>query len=80
MFSAFNFNYFQDFNDNAPEFVFPSSNHTIRVLENATVGTEVITIKAVDTDIGSNGRVKYSIWMNMSKVVVMYRYCPNTKK
>ena len=61
MFSAFNFNYFQDFNDNAPEFVFPSSNHTIRVLENATVGTEVITIKAVDTDIGSNGRVKYSI-------------------
>ena len=30
-------------------------------MENATVGTEVITIRAVDTDIGSNGRVKYSI-------------------
>ena len=29
--------------------------------ENATLGTEVITIRAVDTDIGSNGRVRYSI-------------------
>ena len=42
----------QDFNDNAPEFIFPSSNQTIRVSENATLGTEVITIRAVDTDIG----------------------------
>ena len=51
----------QDFNDNAPEFIFPSSNQTIRVSENATLGTGVITIRAVDTDIGSNGRVRYSI-------------------
>ena len=29
--------------------------------ENASVGAEVITINAVDTDIGSNGLVKYSI-------------------
>ena len=51
----------QDFNDNAPQFVFPSSNHTIRVPENATIGTEVITVRAVDTDIGSNGLVSYTI-------------------
>lgn len=51
----------QDFNDNAPQFVFPSTNHTIRVPENATLGTEVITVRAVDTDIGSNGLVRYTI-------------------
>ena len=52
---------FKDFNDNAPEFIFPPVNYTVRVPENVTLGTEVITVKAVDTDIGSNGLIKYSI-------------------
>ena len=28
----------QDFNDHAPEFILPSSNYTVRILENATIG------------------------------------------
>ena len=51
----------QDFNDNAPEFVSPATNFSIRIAENATIGTEVITVRAIDTDIGSNGAVRYRI-------------------
>ena len=51
----------QDFNDNAPTFIKPPRNFTIRIAENASVGTEVIQVKAVDTDIGSNGQVRYRI-------------------
>ena len=29
---------FQDFNDHAPQFVVPSSNFTIKMKENATIG------------------------------------------
>ena len=49
----------QDFNDNTPEFV--SENFTVRVPENATVGSEVVRVRATDTDIGSNGEVRYEI-------------------
>ncbi len=51
----------QDFNDNAPKFVRPPRNFTIRVYENASVGFEVIRVKAVDTDVGLNGAVRYRI-------------------
>ena len=51
----------QDFNDNAPEFISPPRNFTIRVPENASIGSEVITVRAIDTDIGSNGQVRYRL-------------------
>ena len=41
--------------------MFPEKNFTIRILENASVGSEVINVRAVDTDIGSNGAVRYKI-------------------
>ena len=57
IYSAFS----KDFNDNAPEFLSPPSNFTVRVPENATVGTEVVRVHAVDTDVGFNGEVRYRI-------------------
>ena len=29
--------------------------------ENASIGSEVITVRAIDTDIGSNGQVRYRL-------------------
>ena len=44
---------FQDFNDNAPVFLSPPSNFTLRVQENETIGAEVVRVHAIDTDIGN---------------------------
>uniref|UniRef100_A0A0K2V387 Putative LOC100748423 [Bombus impatiens] n=1 Tax=Lepeophtheirus salmonis TaxID=72036 RepID=A0A0K2V387_LEPSM len=51
----------QDFNDNAPVFLHPPRNFTIRIPENLTIGSEVIHVEASDTDIGSNGAVRYRL-------------------
>ncbi|XP_075231619.1 cadherin 88C [Lycorma delicatula] len=50
-----------DFNDNAPRFISPPHNVTIRIPENATVGSPVIIVEAVDDDIGSNAAVRYRL-------------------
>ncbi|KAJ9587165.1 hypothetical protein L9F63_019319, partial [Diploptera punctata] len=50
-----------DFNDNAPRFVSPQHNTTIRVPENATLGSTIIQVEAVDDDIGPNGAVRYRL-------------------
>ncbi|XP_050665095.1 cadherin-23 [Leptidea sinapis] len=50
-----------DYNDHAPLFVYPPQNVTIKVPENATVGTPVVTVKAIDADIGPNGAVRYRL-------------------
>ncbi|CAH1406526.1 unnamed protein product [Nezara viridula] len=55
-----------DFNDNAPLFVSPPHNTTIRVPENATVGSEVITVLAEDGDIGQNAAVSYRLRQDLS--------------
>ncbi|GAV03230.1 hypothetical protein RvY_13685-2 [Ramazzottius varieornatus] len=55
-----------DFNDNAPVFVQPFENTTITVWENATVGTQVVQIRATDDDVGDNARVKYSILVDQN--------------
>ncbi|CAK1540672.1 unnamed protein product [Leptosia nina] len=48
-----------DYNDHAPIFVHPPQNVTIKVPENATIGTTVVVVKAIDADIGPNGAVRY---------------------
>uniref|UniRef100_A0A8D8D154 Cadherin-23 n=2 Tax=Culex pipiens TaxID=7175 RepID=A0A8D8D154_CULPI len=48
-----------DFNDHAPNFIFPSNDSIIHVPENATVGTSIIQVKAIDSDIGPNAAVMY---------------------
>lgn len=48
-----------DLNDNAP--IFEPGPHGAEVLENATVGTAVLTVTAQDLDSGDNGRVVYAV-------------------
>ncbi|KAG8193980.1 hypothetical protein JTE90_013674 [Oedothorax gibbosus] len=48
-----------DVNDNSPVFVKPPQNYTIRVLENATLGSSVVEVSARDADVGLNGEVRY---------------------
>uniref|UniRef100_W4VR90 Putative cadherin egf lag seven-pass g-type receptor n=1 Tax=Corethrella appendiculata TaxID=1370023 RepID=W4VR90_9DIPT len=48
-----------DFNDHAPIFLSPANNVTIRVPENATVGTQIIQVVATDDDVGANAAVRY---------------------
>ncbi|CAG4973752.1 unnamed protein product [Parnassius apollo] len=50
-----------DYNDHAPVFVHPPQNVTIKVPENATVGTTVVEVRAIDADIGPNGAVRYRL-------------------
>ncbi|KAJ8721348.1 hypothetical protein PYW07_002123 [Mythimna separata] len=50
-----------DYNDHAPVFVHPPQNVTIKVPENATIGTTVVEVRAIDADIGPNGAVRYRI-------------------
>ncbi|XP_050562023.1 cadherin-23 [Spodoptera frugiperda] len=50
-----------DYNDHAPVFVHPPQNVTIKVPENATIGTTVVEVRAIDADIGPNGAVRYRV-------------------
>lgn len=50
-----------DYNDHAPVFLSPSANTTIRVPENATVGTSILRIVARDDDVGLNAAVRYRL-------------------
>ncbi|XP_066258040.1 cadherin-23 isoform X2 [Euwallacea similis] len=50
-----------DYNDHAPVFVAPPHNSTLRVPENATVGSALIQIEATDEDVGLNGEVRYRL-------------------
>ncbi|XP_014258581.1 cadherin-23-like isoform X2 [Cimex lectularius] len=55
-----------DFNDNPPMFVSPQHNTTIRIPENATVGSIVITVEAIDKDIGQNALVNYKLKQDLT--------------
>ncbi|KAI3354101.1 hypothetical protein L3Q82_018653, partial [Scortum barcoo] len=48
-----------DVNDNPP--VFSSSEYTTSVPENSEIGTNVVDVKASDTDSGANGQISYSL-------------------
>ncbi|XP_015840656.1 cadherin-23 isoform X2 [Tribolium castaneum] len=50
-----------DFNDHPPTFVTPPHNSTLRVPENATIGSALVKIIATDEDVGSNGIVRYRL-------------------
>lgn len=51
-----------DYNDHAPVFVSPAGNNfTIRVPENATLGTHIVTVRAIDDDVGPNAAIKYRL-------------------
>lgn len=48
-----------DTNDNSPEFVRFIAN--VNVTENATVGTRIVSVKALDPDLKKFGEVRYKI-------------------
>nr|CAH7720091.1 unnamed protein product [Callosobruchus chinensis] len=50
-----------DFNDHPPVFVSPPPNSTLKVPENATIGSALIQVIATDEDIGQNGAVRYRL-------------------
>ncbi|XP_064458528.1 cadherin-23-like isoform X2 [Ornithodoros turicata] len=50
-----------DVNDHAPLFVMPPQNHTIRIPENATLGSLVVEVGAEDDDFGSNAEIRYRL-------------------
>lgn len=50
-----------DVNDHNPVFVRPASNMTIRVPENATIGSMVVEVLATDEDVGLNAEVRYKL-------------------
>ena len=51
----------QDVNNHAPVFMRPPLNHTIRIMENATLGSFVVQVEAQDSDHGLNGELQYSL-------------------
>lgn len=79
-----------DFNDNAPKFISPPHNVTIRIpevsvkssnnylsfrisptyffinIQNATVGSAIITVEAVDDDKGPNAVVHYALKQDLA--------------
>ncbi|XP_055377759.1 cadherin-23 isoform X2 [Condylostylus longicornis] len=50
-----------DFNDHPPVFISPAQNTTIRVPENATIGSLIIQVYATDEDVGLNALVRYKL-------------------
>ena len=50
-----------DFNDNHPVFFVPEGGYTAVLPENATNGTQVLTVEATDFDQGANQHITYSI-------------------
>ena len=52
-----------DVNDNTPEFM--DASYTAYVPENATAGTEIITLSTTDADSGENQEVEYSLYFAM---------------
>ncbi|XP_067663318.1 protocadherin Fat 1-like isoform X2 [Haliotis asinina] len=53
------FVHLNDINDNAP--AFESQSYTEAVREGVAIGTEILSVKAIDQDVGLNGLVHYSI-------------------
>ncbi|XP_050524905.1 cadherin-23 [Daktulosphaira vitifoliae] len=50
-----------DVNDNAPRFVSPPYNATVRLLQNMTVGSSIISVEAIDDDVGQNAEIRYRL-------------------
>uniref|UniRef100_A0A672FRH4 Cadherin domain-containing protein n=1 Tax=Salarias fasciatus TaxID=181472 RepID=A0A672FRH4_SALFA len=66
-----------DVNDNMP--VFSEDAYSVRVNENAPIGTTIIRVNASDLDEGSNGDIIYSFGSNVnSRIRELFRVDPDT--
>ena len=61
-----------DSNDNRPIFSIPPGGYEQMILENATLGTEVINVTASDLDQGANQIITYFILANTSDVQIPF--------
>ena len=61
-----------DSNDNRPIFSIPPGGYEVTILENVTVGSDVITVLATDLDQGQNQLITYSILANLSDISVPF--------
>eukprot|EP00118_Oscarella_pearsei_P008850 m.47602 g.47602 ORF g.47602 m.47602 type:complete len:5714 (+) comp33810_c0_seq1:99-17240(+) len=79
----------EDVNDNAP--YFPSTNMESRIYEDSPVGSQVLSLSALDDDIGTNALIDYSIESgninevftidkNIVKVAKMPKDFPDTRR
>ncbi|XP_017773804.1 PREDICTED: cadherin-23 [Nicrophorus vespilloides] len=50
-----------DLNDHAPMFLRPPHNSTLKIPENATIGSALVQVIARDEDVGPNGAVRYRL-------------------
>ncbi|KAH8250254.1 hypothetical protein KR026_009305 [Drosophila bipectinata] len=67
-----------DFNDHAPVFVRPLHNTTVRIPENATVGTLILQAYASDADMGQNALVRYRLKPDPLGSYKMFQVNPDT--
>ncbi|XP_078117569.1 protocadherin alpha-8-like [Sander vitreus] len=66
-----------DVNDNMP--VFNEDTYSVRLDENAPIGTTIIKVNASDLDKGSNGEIMYSLGKNVnSRIRELFRVDPTT--
>lgn len=61
-----------DSNDNPPIFSVPPGGYVEAILENTTVGSEVITVIATDLDQGANQIITYTVLTNTSGVPIPF--------
>lgn len=61
-----------DSNDNRPVFSIPLGGYMATLLENATIGEEVITVRATDIDQGDNQNITYAISGNDSITAIPF--------
>ena len=63
-----------DANDNRPIFNIPAGGYVASIPENATVGSEVITVMATDLDQGIHQSITYSVLSNTTSTTVPFQF------
>ncbi|KAK6025861.1 cadherin domain protein [Ostertagia ostertagi] len=64
-----------DANDNAP--IFSQPRYSITVPANLTIGSQLLTLKATDADVDSNGRVGYRFQKTRFDTLALFALTPN---
>ncbi|XP_043843598.1 protocadherin beta-16-like [Dromiciops gliroides] len=65
-----------DINDNAPVFIQPR--YEVRIPENNSIGSLVVTVSARDLDAGNNGEISYSLFHSSEEIIKTFEVNPNS--
>ncbi|XP_027709889.1 protocadherin beta-16-like [Vombatus ursinus] len=63
-----------DINDNAP--VFTQPRYEVRIPENNSIGSLVVTVSARDSDAGNNGEILYSLFHSSEEIIKTFEINP----